>query len=94
MALHEVATEAAARGERAFEIHQVARFLFAEIRAAEGFAGEVGGEMSGVEFDYREAAAVHGDAVAESCFARDFRFTAGTCTGEADAEAAAVFGVL
>ena len=67
MALHEVAAEAGAGGEGAFEIHQVAGFFFAEDRAAEGFAGEIGGEMVRVEFDDGEAAAVDGDAVAEFC---------------------------
>ena len=65
VALHEMAAEPGAGGERAFEIYQVAGFFFTEIRAAEGFAGEIGGEIVRVEFDYGQAAAVYGDAVAE-----------------------------
>ena len=42
--LHEMAAEAGGGGERAFEIHGLAGFFFAEGCAAESFAGEIGGE--------------------------------------------------
>ena len=60
-----MAAEASAGGERAFEIDEMAGLFFAEIGAAESFAGEIGGEVVCVEFDDGEAAAVDGDAVAE-----------------------------
>ena len=65
VALHKVAAEPGAGGEGAFEIYQVAGFFFREIRAAEGFTGEIGGKTLRVEFDYGQAAAIYGDAVAE-----------------------------
>src|ERR1700677_461391 len=64
MTLHEMSAQARAGCQRAFEVYQVAGFFFCEIGAAESFAGEVGGEMRCVEFDYCQAAAVYGDAVA------------------------------
>src|SRR5271170_7428175 len=52
VALHEVAAEAGAGGEWAFEIDQKAGFFFCEIGAAESFAGEIGGETARVEFNH------------------------------------------
>jgi hypothetical protein len=47
-----MSAEARAGCERAFEIDEVAGFFFAEIGAAESFAGEIGRKVVCVEFDY------------------------------------------
>src|ERR1700728_98487 len=63
--LDEMSAERRVGGQRFFEIYEVAGFFLAEGGAAEGFAGQIGGEMVARKFDDGEEGAVYGDAVAE-----------------------------
>ena len=87
--LNEMAAETGGGGERALEIYGLAGLFFAEGCAAKSFAGEIGCERVGVEFDDGETAAADCDAVAEFCFGCD-----GRSAFEADAQAATFFVVL
>ena len=73
MPADEVAAQAVADGQRAFQIHRAARPQLAEIGSQERFRAGLEGKRLLVAVDHRQAATVDRNAIGHARFGGDFR---------------------
>ena len=73
MALHEMSAEPSVGRQSALQIHRIVSAQFLQVGASDCFFEKIEGETIASPRSQREAAAIHGDAVAAPCLFRSPR---------------------